>query len=174
MSGKIHYRVRQFWRAMCDSATPEELSHVQTVLSPPLFALFCQMLPFEQAHAIRVYQRVCEQGYTDPDLLAAALLHDVGKARVHLRPWERALYVLGEALLPELADQWGDREPKGPLRGFVVREQHAAWGAEMAAEAGASERLLRLIAHHQGEISADLLKEEQTLLAVLQKADDVN
>jgi len=153
---------------------PEELAHVQTVLSPTLFDLFCQMLPFEQAHAIRVYQRICEQGHTDPDLIAAALLHDVGKARVHLRPWERALYVLGEALLPEQADRWGDREPKGPLRGFVVREQHAAWGAAMAEEAGASERLVRLIAHHQGEISADLSEDEQMLLAILQEVDDVN
>jgi len=132
------------------------------------------MLPFEQAHAIRVYQRLCEQGHTDPDLLAAGLLHDVGKARVPLNPLERVLYVLGFKFLPKQADEWGDTQPRGFLRGFVVAEKHPEWGAEMAAKAGASQRLVRLIARHQDEISPDLPQEDQELLAALQKVDDVN
>ena len=174
MAGSISYRAQQFFHALTDSATPEELAHVQAILPPALFEIFCLMLPFEQAHAIRVYQAVRQQGCTEPDLLAAALLHDVGKARVHLRPWERVLYVLGEALLPEQADRWGDGEPKGLLRGFVVREQHAAWGAEMAQAAGASERLVRLIARHQDEDFSDLPQDEQAMMAVLQQVDDAH
>ena len=103
-----------------------------------------------------------------------ALLHDVGKARVPLRPWERALYVLGGAFMPDQADEWGDRKPRGLMRGFVVAERHPEWGAQMAEEAGAPARLVRLIAHHQGEISSDLPEDEQSMLAILQKADDVN
>lgn len=174
MADSFRYRALQFWRALRDSATPEELAHVEEVLPAPLFEIFSQMLPFEQAHAIRVYQRLCKQGHTDPDLLAAGLLHDVGKARVPLNPLERVLYVLGFKFFPNQADEWGDTHPKGLLRGFVVAEKHPEWGAEMAAQAGASERLVRLIAHHQDEISPDLPKEEQQLLAALQKVDDVN
>lgn len=159
---------------MRDSATSEELAHVKEILPAPLFEIFCQMLPFEQAHAIRVYQRLCKHGHTDPDLLAAGLLHDVGKARIPLRPWERVLYVLGEKFIPQKAEEWSRQQPEGVLRGFVVAEEHPEWGAEMAAEAGASERLVRLIAHHQDEISSELPAEEQRLLAVLQKVDNVN
>lgn len=174
MAGGLRYRALQFFQALSDSATPEELADVQAFLSPSLYSIFLQLLPAEQAHAIRVYQQVQSEGFTDPDLLAAALLHDVGKARIPLKPWERVLYVLGEAMLPGLADRWGDREPKGMLRGFVVREQHAAWGAEMAASAGASEQLLRLIARHQDEDFSDWPEDEQTMMAVLQAADDVS
>lgn len=175
MAGKLLYRALQFWRAMSDSATPDELAHIQTVLSPSLFELFCRMQPSEQAHAVRVYQCVCEQDHTNPDLLAAALLHDVGKSLVPLHPWERALYVLGGVLVPKKADQWrNNREPKGLLRSFVVAEKHPEWSAQMAGQAGASERLVRLIAHHQGEISPDLPEDEQALLAILKKADDAN
>ena len=174
MGGSLSYRAQQFFQALSDSATPEELADVQSFLSPSLYLIFSQLLPSEQAHAIRVYQRVRTEGHTDPDLLAAALLHDVGKARVPLRPWERALYVLGKAALPGLADRWGDREPKGLLRGFVVKEQHPAWGAEMAASAGASARLLRLIARHQEEDFSDLPEDEQAIMAILQAADDVS
>lgn len=174
MADSFRYRALQFWRALRDSATSEELAQFKEVLPTALFELFSQMLPFEQAHAIRVYQRLCEQGHTDPDLLAAGLLHDVGKARVPLNPLERVLYVLGSKFLPRQADKWGERQPRGMLRGFVVAEKHPEWGAEMAAVAGASERLVRLIAHHQDETSPDLPHEEQELLAALQKVDDVN
>jgi putative nucleotidyltransferase with HDIG domain len=174
LSSGITYRVIQFLRAVRDSATSEELHHTKTVLPLALFEIFCQMLPFEQAHAIRVYQHLCEEGYTDPDLLAAALLHDAGKARAPLRPWERALYVIGGELFPEKAEKWGEREPKGLVRGFVVAHQHAEWGAEMAEKAGASSRTVRLIARHQDEDFSDLPPDEQALLTALQKVDNVN
>ena len=48
----------------------------------------------EQAHAVSVYRQLVAQGETSSDLLAAALLHDVGKSLSPLRLWERVLIVL--------------------------------------------------------------------------------
>ena len=91
---RLIYRVRQFLLAHVGAPDPQGMSRVEKALSPALFDLFSRMLPFEQAHALRVFDRLSEQGVTHPDLLTAALLHDVGKVRYPLKPWERAVGVL--------------------------------------------------------------------------------
>jgi len=88
-------------------------------------------------------------GEEQPDLLAAALLHDVGKSDHPLHIWERVVIVLGKAFFPGQVRRWGQGEPTGWRRPFVVAEQHPAWGADMAAEAGASPTTATLIRHHQ-------------------------
>lgn len=143
------------------------------MLPPALFDLFSQMLPFEQAHAIRVYDGLIALGYDDPGLLEAGLLHDVGKARHPIRPWERALAVVVKKLMPAKFEQWGQREPSGLRVGIVVAARHAEWGAQMAAEAGAHERLVRLIRHHDTEL-AQIPAPDRPLIEALQIVDAVN
>ncbi len=41
-----------------------------------------------------MFHRLLEQGENQPDLLVAALLHDVGKLRYRLNPLERAMVVM--------------------------------------------------------------------------------
>ena len=147
---------------------------MKKVLSPALFDLFEQMLPFEKAHALRVFDRLKEQGFTDPDLLIAALLHDVGKVRYPLKPWERAIGVLVKKFFPGRVAQWGQGEPRGVAAGVVVAEQHAHWGAMMAEKAGAPEVAVRLIANHQDQIPAQLSDDEMTLIRALQSVDEIS
>ncbi len=131
------------------------------------------MLPFEQAHAIRVMVRLSDAGYDDSDLLAAALLHDVGKVRHPLRPWQRGLAVLVKALLPGVYQKWGSGEPGGMRTGIVVAARHADWGAEMAADAGASQRVVWLIANHDADLS-EVSGPDIGLLGELQQVDSIS
>jgi hypothetical protein len=112
-------------------------------------ALFDQMQPGEQAHSFRILHRLIEQGQTHHDLFVAALLHDVGKIQHPLRPWERALIVVCESFFPAQVKKWGQGTARGWRRPFVVAEQHPAWGAQLAAEAGASPLAVALIERHQ-------------------------
>ena len=75
-----------------------------------------------------------------PDLLAAALLHDVGKIKYYPGLWERVFTVLVEYGAPSLAQRMAQGSAKGLRRGFVVRRFHADWGADLARKAGASSR----------------------------------
>ena len=153
---RLFYRIGQFRRAWMDAPSLEGLARAEAVLTPPLFELFCKMLPFEQAHAIRVYEGLIAQGVEDPDLLAAGLLHDVGKAH---RP------------LP--GPQRGRGEPEGLRAGIVVAARHAEWGADMAAAAGAGERLVRFIRVHDANLSF-LPANERAQVSKLQSVDAVN
>ncbi len=149
------YRVRQFWSALTAAPRPEDLFEVGKTLSPALMRLFEQMHPSEQAHSLIIYRRLREQGETDTDLLAAALLHDVGKSLYPLQMGERVAIVLMKALFPGYAKSWGQGEPKGWKRPFVIAEKHAEWGAQMAAQAGASPTTVELIRRHQEPALSD-------------------
>jgi len=135
-------------------------------------SLFNRMHDSEQAHSLRVYNQLLAQGEKDTDLLVAALLHDVGKSRHPLRLYERVVVVLAKALFPEQVKQWGQGDPGGWQRPFVIAEQHPAWGAEMAAQAGASPKAVALIYRHQEKLSGKADTHEDQLLLRLQLLDE--
>jgi hypothetical protein len=146
---RIAYRVRQFWHAIFARPTPEDLSLARSVLTIPQMRLFEQLQPSEQVHSINICRRLIQQGETQPDLLVAALLHDVGKSRYPLHAWDRALIVMANAIFPEKTKTWGQGQPQGWQRAFVVAQRHPTWGAEMAAGAGASPLTVTIIQRHQ-------------------------
>ena len=76
----LTYRIQQFVRVMSARPDAAERDRALDVLDPPLAELFLQMSLSDQAHALRVFAVLQDYGLTDPDLLAAALLHDVGKS----------------------------------------------------------------------------------------------
>ena len=174
---RVRYRIHQFIRALWASADPEELASAQTILTPEQMALFKRMQPGEQAHALSVYSQLVAHGETVPDLLVAALLHDVGKSCHPLRLWERVLIVLARAILPKQAGRWGNSSPQPVARRFwtrpfVIAEQHPAWGADLAASVGASPRAVTLIRLHQDSPSSVTDVEVKRLLVKLQAVDD--
>src|SRR5213078_3289449 len=81
-------------------------------------------------HSLRVCCRLIARGCKDKDMLAAALLHDVGKAQGRVPFWTRPAIVLGKKLAPHLLTRLvfypepgtitrrgggGEGEERGPL-----------------------------------------------------------
>ncbi|MEZ0397207.1 MAG: HD domain-containing protein [Anaerolineales bacterium] len=164
---RLVYRSRQFWLALTAPRSGPASAQIAPYLSPAQQLLFRRLQPAEQAHAFLVLQRLRQGGQQDPDLMTAALLHDVGKVLSPLSLFDRVLIVLGRRFLPRLARRWEAGEPRGLRRPFVVAARHAEWGAALAAEAGASARAVDLIRRHQEALPAG-----DSLLAALQAADD--
>ncbi len=176
IGSRVIYRVRQFREALLVRLSEDDLALARRYLTPQEMNLFLQMQPRDQAHSLAVLQKLMSDnpGLSDGRaryLYAAALLHDIGKSRYPLKLWERVLIVLVRRLLPHRSRLWGKAAPEGWRRPFVVAEQHAAWGAEMAEKAGASPVTVYLIRHHQDNLISEPLSIENSLLQKLQAAD---
>ena len=167
------YRVWQFWQVVTarplDKRKEEE---IRAILSPAQQRLFGRFSASEQQHSYRVYNTLRQDGQDDPDLLAAALLHDVGKSCLP-RTWlDRVIVVLGQAFLPGKAAVWARGEVTRLTRPFVVKANHAEWGADLAETAGSSPTTVALIRHHHHPPSGQMDDKLAQLLPLLQWADD--
>lgn len=173
---RVIYRVGQFWKVLSSHhLTENDLAPAAQVLTDQQMALFTCLQPSEQAHGLRVLQTLQNQGENHPELFTAALLHDIGKICHPLRIWERVMIVLGKQFFPKRMKKWGEADPKGWKRPFVVAAKHPLWGAELASAAGTQALALYLIREHQTDLEpgTSLLLEED-LISRLQGADDQN
>jgi hypothetical protein len=172
-TSRLAYRVNQFWRSLfsTDQVVQAEFLHI---LSPAQGALFQRMQPSEQAHALSVLKHLQDNGEDNPDLLVAAILHDIGKINQPLSTFGRILIVLGNHFFPQAVQRWGKGAPTGWRRPFVVATQHAAWGADLASTTGASPMTVNLIRRHQDSLHCDPGSLEDRLLVALRSADDSN
>jgi putative nucleotidyltransferase with HDIG domain len=169
------YRIQQFIRAVGAWIWPVDLQEFleSHALSPTAEQLFRAMPRYDQQHALRVCCALKKMGHAQPDLLAAALLHDVGKT-VHpsggLRLWHRVAAVLMRAFWPGQLERFGRDQPGSWRWPFYVAQHHAALGAELARQAGCSPGTVELIRRHEDppDPSSD------PSLAALQAADSVS
>src|SRR5437879_5420254 len=86
------YRARQFHKALGEGHGPAWHQIAQTYLNTRGSALFRLMSARDQAHSAKTAALVAGHADASPDLMAAALLHDIGKGRQTIR--ERILYVI--------------------------------------------------------------------------------
>jgi len=170
----IVYRLKQFGLATFSRPSVIQLQMARQLLSAPEYELFQQLQPSEQAHSLRVCSDLQAGGNTHPDLLRAALLHDIGKIRYPLRLWERVWIVLGGALFPKVSAGWAGGKQTFWRRPFTAKHRHAAWGAEIVEEIGSSPLTVRLIRRHEEQGIGDMKTIENELLAALQLADNQN
>ena len=169
------YRVRQFIQAAGAWIRPARVEEALLArhLSPLAVDLFRAMSNQDRQHALIVFRTLQQQGYDDPDLLAAALLHDVGKGVPPgggPRLWHRVAVVLLHALWPSLLERLGAEDQGGWRRPFYIQQHHAALGAELARQAGCSPVTIDLIRRHEDPPDQG----DDPLLAALQAADGTN
>jgi hypothetical protein len=171
------YRFRQFVYGLTARLDKEDTQEAARLLMPAQYRLFRQMAPNDQRHSIKVCYTLRQAGEDHPDLLSAALLHDAGKSAGRVWLWQRSLIVVLQRWFPGLL-AWlarGVDHHAAPWwrRGFVVHRLHPELGAHWACEAGCSPTTVALIRRHQEPIET-INCDEDRLLALLQRADEVN
>jgi len=186
---------------MTTGVPEEEVKQAMSILPPEAQEIFHRQAIQDQRHGLAVYRSLCRAGHTNPELLAAGLLHDTGKVAARLPSWQRAVIVLLDHFAPRLLERLalqpsprpspegreGDSRPvsvpKGWRRPFVVHAQHPQLGARWAEEAGCSALTVALIRRHHDPLASDssiissttsVTTEENQLLAELQMADNSN
>jgi hypothetical protein len=147
---------RRFFGALTARVSDDERAGLDRFLSPAERRLFLTQRIADQRHSLDLCARLRADGFDDPDLLRAALLHDVGKGAGSLPLACRVVY----ALLTWGAPSWAARlaQTDRPIwrRPFYLAAHHAAVGAAAARGAGSNPRVVSLIAGH-GQRGADPL-----------------
>ena len=133
-------------------------------LTPAEQALFFSMEVSDQRHALDVFRIVKASGRRDASLLAAALLHDVGKGRISV--WQRVVFVLLKAVSPQLLRWLASDDGRGWSGALARSLDHAERGAALAEAAGSTPETVRLIRLHRAPAGDDVA------LAMLQAADE--
>jgi hypothetical protein len=137
-------KVRQTARHLTGRVSAAEQAELDGWLTVPQRQLFDSMHRADQRHGLDVVARLRADGYGDPDLLLAGLLHDCSKGRGVRLP-HRVAWSLGERYGGVVLDlcSWlpGYRAAFGRLAG------HAEGSARLALEAGCSARTAELIRH---------------------------
>ena len=149
-------RVRQFLAAITARVSEDEMAVLEQHLEPSQRALFRAMSPIDQRHCLDVVNTLRRQGHSDPDLLRAALLHDVGKRGIRL--WHRVAGVLMEAFWPVLLEKLAVNRPQSWLYGFYIYRHHADLSAELAERSGCSPSVVELIRVHHTPLENEQAK----------------
>lgn len=113
------------------------------LLSAEQRALFESMHPADRRHGLDVMRRLRADGWSDPDLLVAGLLHDAGKGRTGL--WPRVAWSLGERY-GRPARRTAEAIP-GLSAALRRLDRHAELSADLAVAVGCSARTADLIRH---------------------------
>jgi len=167
------YRLRQGLARIVTLWRPPDTRPAQEALSAEAFELFRTMSAADQGHALAVLRLLRGEGPVSPDLSAAALLHDVGKADGGLTLPYRTAIVLLETFWPQTLKRlcgYAEGSWRAP---FAADAHHAVIGAERCLAAGCSMRTVALVRYHDvalEAVSSDLCVD----LERLKRADDAS
>ncbi len=177
---RIYHRVRQFANGALAYVHPDEMLIAAHLLPKPALARFCHLPLDAQRHSFNVLYSLQDAAWIDPDLAAAALLHDVGKmacddGNLHYSVWARVLLVLLDVVCPHKVNHLSSPDPRSGWRYLLhVHRAHPEIGAAWAKNDECSELTCWLIAHHQDELTVPPQSNPQELLTMLQWADNRN
>ena len=151
----------------------EDRREADAVLNPLAREWFHSLPRDLQWHGVQVMHDLKRAGVDRSNVLAAALLHDAGKAEGPNGPLVRTFGVLARRLAPAWSarrKQIDYREARGVDRMLAIAYQHPEIAAEKAAACGCDPVTIDLIRHHQ---DTDRGKDD-ALLQLFQQVDDQN
>lgn len=145
-------KVSRLLRSLRETDAHPDDSWAGTFLTPEERRVYESMDARDREHACRVARHLLrDHPESDPEVVAAALLHDCGKSVRRYSLIERVLV----GLIP---NRFARLLP--PVGAIGIRASHPELGARLLAHAGARPRVARLVARHHhpvGDPEATLL-----------------
>lgn len=155
------YRIKQLYSALFTRITKKEVEWLEQILSAKELALFRKQPLTDQRHALDVafdiknQKELLENKISKTDyetLILAALFHDCGKSLIRLHLWQR-IFIVVFSKLPFCLQQLLTKEKNVLTKTLVIYSQHSAWGKRLAAKAGLSNEVQKLIEEHHNPVT---------------------
>jgi hypothetical protein len=160
------HRVAQFFGHLTARVDPDEEVRARALLPAKAWQLFASMPTADRRHGLDVAAHLLAAGHADPDLMAAAMLHDAAKGR-RMRLWHRVAGVMLGALAPRALSSLASPDQRSRRYPFHLYLHHAALSADAAMGAGCSPRTASFIRGSVPDADAPLL-------AALTRADEAS
>lgn len=139
----------------------QDLEYINKKLNKSIKNDFLQLSNYEKKHSVLVAQAVEREIKDDPDLVLAALLHDIGKVKHHINIIEKSILVILDYLTK------GNLKKYNKNKSINIFYNHGEIGYDILKNTGCNERILYLIKnHHNKSIKSDDLN-------VIRKFDDI-
>lgn len=163
MPGSPAHLVHRFFDVLTASALTEtERSEVRGWLPTELAAVFFAQEPADQRHGFEAARSVIDAGYSTPDMLVAALVHDVGKRHAALGVMGRSI----ASILILLSLPMTSR-----MRAY---RDHGLLGARELGALGGPSLAIDFALHHHGERPATIEPETWDQLVAADRAKAVS
>ncbi len=171
MRQALHLAKRFFGAVRTGGADPEETAWVVRNLRASEQELWFRMSGPDQRHAVVVARRVESAlgAEASRPVLAAALLHDIGKIEAGIGTWGRVLATLVALVVGrDRARSWVGRT--GALRRIGLYHSHGEGGAALLADAGSDALTVTWAREHH--LSSDRWTLDPAIARALKDADD--
>jgi hypothetical protein len=170
---RLLYRFRQFFGGVFAQVSDADRREADAVLNSSARAWFHALPRDLQWHGVQVMHDLQRAGVDRSDVLAAALLHDAGKAEGPNGPLARTFIVVAVHLAPDWSVRRKEidyRIARGIDRVLAIAYQHPAIAADKAAACGCDPVTIDLIRNHQDVARG----RTDPLLQLFQQVDDQN
>ncbi|WP_347464323.1 MULTISPECIES: HD domain-containing protein [Clostridium] len=158
-------RIRQFFSYVVANMNSEDKKYVKKYLNVAEITLFNKLSIHEQKHSVNVARDVeeeCKLNFIDSnDLIKAALLHDIGKIKVHTNLIDKSIIVILDKITK------GKIKKFSSIKSIYIYYNHGYIGYCLIKELE-NDEVLFLVKNHDNKIGNDLK------LNILQKCDDKN
>lgn len=154
-------RIRQFFLCLFLNFNSDDMDYINEKLNNDIKPVFLKLSDYEKKHSILVAQAVEKEFMNDPDLILAALLHDIGKSKYHINIFQKSLFVLLDYL------------SRGKLKKFTGNKSiyifynHGEAGYDILKSNNYNNRILEIVKnHHNNDVYDDDL-------SIIRKFDDM-
>jgi len=151
--GPSHLIRRFFEVASARPLSRDERAAVGSWLTPALSDLFFSQQPADQRHGYRAGASVAAAGYRAPDVVAAALLHDVGKRHAGFGALGRSVASVMILLSLPLSER------------MLTYRDHGIVAARELGRAGAPPLVVDFALHHHGRRPETIAEDVWDVLA---------
>lgn len=154
-------RIRQFILCLFSALSLQDLEYIDEKLDNSIKYDFLRLSNYEKKHSILVAQAVEKEIKNDPDLVLAALLHDIGKVKHHINIIEKSIFVVLDHLTEGKLKKY-DRN-----KSINIFYNHGEIGYDILKNTRYNNRILYLVKdHHNKSVTNDDLN-------IIRKFDDI-